>query len=483
MSRQVVTHMRLTSSCRKPGPGRVSALLAIGVAGTLTFGLAGCGGGASDNFALPTAKAYFKTKCPNPGIKPKQKKLTYWSMWTKDEPQGKVLQYVIKCFQRKTGVKVDVQWLGRKLLTQNVAPALHTSNVPDIFDQDILQMSSAVVQAGGTQSVQDVLKMKTGEGNKTVGDAIPAAYRDFPQIKDPKTGKIFEIPYTLLANGWWYNKKKLKHFHAPKTINQLFGDFDKAKKSGTAAISQDGDIQDYDSYYFTRIAEDYAGPDSLIKASKDKSGKSWTSNPGFLKAAQFVQRIAKGHYLISGWNSSKFPQVQDRWADGHARFIYLGSWGPSETREYLNKEGTTNTIDYDSFQMPEPPGAKHDVIEQMPIGFAVAKQAKHAEAAKAFISYFINRKMLAGIPAVADNLTPRKDLPVPSDLKSIKKALEDPKKEHTLFMGGLNGEFGGSYVENVFFPNNYKLLQGKITAKQFVQRMQSKTAKFWKSRG
>ena len=47
-------------------------------------------------------------------------------MWTKDEPQGRVLQKAFKCFQEKTGVKVDVQWLGRKAYTQNLVPALNT---------------------------------------------------------------------------------------------------------------------------------------------------------------------------------------------------------------------------------------------------------------------------------------------------------------------------------------------------------------------
>ena len=477
--------MRPTSHAR-PLTGRSArrvtpafSLLTVATATALT--LSGCGGGSTKGeFSLPTAAGYFKTACPKAAEKPAQKELTYWSMWTKDEPQGKVLQYVINCFEKQTGVKVNVQWLGRKLLTQNVAPALNTSSVPDLFDEDVTKLKAAIEEPGGAMPLDDVLGMKTGEGDKTVKDVLAKSSWDYPEAKD-EHGKIFLVPYTLLVNGWWYNKKATKNVKPPKTMDQLFALFDAAKKNGKAAISLDGDINTYNIYYFSTLAERYVGAGGLMKAAKDKTGKSWTAEPGFLKAAQYVQRIAQGRYLIDGWDASKFPQVQDRWADGQAAYIYLGSWGPSETREYLTKQGGGQTISYGSFQMPLPPGAEHDIVEQKPIGFSVAKKAKHPDAAKAFIAYFLNKKMLAGIPAVADNLTPRPDLPVPADLKEINQAMNDPKKEHALFQDGTDALNGGTWADNVLFPENNALLKGKITARQFVNQMAAKSASYWKS--
>ncbi|HEY3685888.1 MAG TPA: ABC transporter substrate-binding protein [Streptosporangiaceae bacterium] len=453
----------------------------VAASATLALAASGCGGsGESGEFSLPTAAGYFKTACPKAAVKPAQKELTYWSMWTKDEPQGKVLQYVINCFTKQTGVKVDVQWLGREVLTQNVAPALNTDKVPDLIDQDVTKMQAAVVAANGAQPLQDVLAMKTGDGDKTVKDVLAKTSWDFPGNRE-KSGKIFLVPYTILTNGWWYNKKQVKNVTPPKTMDDLFALFDAAKKSGKAAVSQDGDIDTYNIYYFSQLAERYVGGGGLMKAARDKTGKSWTSDPGFLKAAQYVERLAKGKYLIDGWDAAKFPQVQQRWADGESDYLFVGSWGPSETREYLNKQGGGQAIDYGSFQMPMPQGATHDIIEQKPIGFSVTAKAKNPDAAKAFIAYFLNKKMLAGIPAVADNLTPRADLPVPADLKDIKKAFDDPKKEHVLFQDATDALNGGTWADNVLFPENNALLKGKITAQQFVDQMASKSAAYWKS--
>ncbi|OLR94679.1 ABC transporter substrate-binding protein [Actinokineospora bangkokensis] len=446
--------------------------------------LAGCGGGSSGGgeapLALPGADQYLTAPCPEVGTKPAaDKEFTYWSMWTKDEPQGKVLSKAVDCFQQKTGVKVEVQWLGRKLLTQNVAPALNTDTVPDLFDQDVSQVKAAIVAPGGTQSVQDVLDYKVGEGDKTVRDVVPEKFWNLPANKDD-SGQIFEIPYELIGNAWWYNKDTVTDFQAPKTMDELFALFDKAKQSGVAAVSQDGDIDFYNAYFYTQIAERYVGAGGLEKVALDKTGQAWLSDPNLAKAAEPVEKLAKGGYLIDGWDASKFPQVQQRWADGEAAYVFLGGWAPSETREYLAKQGGDKGIDYATFQFPQPEGATHQVVEQLPIGMAVSKKAKHPEAAKAFIAYLLNKDILSGISTVADNLTSRPDMPVPESMKDIKTVL-DSDAEHTIFMDGLDALSGGKWVESVFYPLNNDLLKGKLTAKQFVEQLAAKQAEFWKT--
>ncbi|MEC3977150.1 ABC transporter substrate-binding protein [Amycolatopsis sp. H20-H5] len=465
--------------------GRSGKLSVLTVGAAVSLVLAGCGSGADTTAgggenALPGVQQYLDAPCPEAGTKPQtDKEFTYWSMWTADEPQGKVLQKAFKCFQDKTGVKVDVQWLGRKAYTQNLAPALNTDNVPDLFDQDVSKVGAAIMTPGGTQGVDDVFAMKVGEGDKTVKDVLSPSSYDFPQNKD-KEGKNFMVPYTLQSSAWWYNKDKVavKDFAEPKTMTELTALFDKAGKS---AISLDGDIPFYNMYYFTQLAERYVGPGGLYKAATDKTGQSWKTDPGFLKAATETAKLPK--YLIDGWDAAKFPQIQQRWADGDSSYLYVGSWAPSETREYLDKQGSGQKINYGSFQFPKPDGATHDTVEQMSIGFSVTKKAKHAEGAKAFMAYFLNKDILSGIPAVADNLVPRTDLAVPDDLKALKTVMDDPKKEHVLQYDGIDGIAGGKWQTDVFDPADTSLLKGKLDPQQFVDQLAAKGAGFWKTQG
>ncbi|SFO97394.1 raffinose/stachyose/melibiose transport system substrate-binding protein [Amycolatopsis arida] len=459
----------------------VSTALVAGVA--VVLGLAGCGSPTGTGpAALPGTEEYFATPCPEPGVRPAGTEFTYWSMWTADEPQARVLQHAVDCFTEKTGVQVTVQWLGRKLLTQNVAPALNAGEVPDLIDQDLSQLKAAVVAPGGTQSVEDVYGMKVGEGDRTVEDVLARYSHDLPQHADAE-GNRFLVPYEMITNAWWYDRNTHPDLTPPRTMDELFALFEQELQAGRPAISQDGDISHYNAYFFTQLAARFVGPGGIAAAAADRTGESWRTEPGFLAAARLVERIATGGYFAEGWDAAKFPQVQQRWADGETAYTFNGTWLPSETREYLNKQGGGREIQYGSFQFPMSEGATHDIVEQMPIGFAVPAPARNAEPAKAFIAYVLHKDILQGIPTVSDNLAPRTDLPVPADLADAKAALDDPDKEHTLVMDGLDGLFGGTYVDTVFFPADDALLRGQITAEQFIDRMATDTATYWKSRG
>ncbi|RJQ81177.1 extracellular solute-binding protein [Pseudonocardiaceae bacterium YIM PH 21723] len=448
---------------------------------TLAVGLvvAGCGTGTYDP-ETPEAKAYFAAPCPEPGVKPaSDKEFTYWSMWTKDEPQGKVLGKAVRCFQEKTGVKVKVQWLGRKGYSQNLGPALNTDNVPDLFDQDVTKVAAAIVTPGGTQSVEDVYAMKVGEGDKTVRDVLSPSSIDFPQNKD-KDGNNFLVPYETLSSAWWFNRDQTKNVQQPKTMAELYSLFQSSQTKDRSAVSQDGDISFYNMYFFTQLAERFTGAGGLYAAASDRSGQSWR-NPGLLKAAEETAKLRP--FFIDGWDAAKFPQNQQRWADGDASFLYLGSWAPSEVREYLTKQGVDTKVTFGSFQFPMPEGATHDIVEQITIGFGVTKKAKHPEAAKAFAAYFLNKELLRGIPDVASNLVPRPDVDVPEDLKSLKAVLDDPAKEHVLQYDGLESLAGGRWTTDVFDPANLALLKGQLTPQQFIDRLASTQATFWRNQG
>lgn len=451
--------------------------------------LTACGGTTASNSTkakgqgLPNPADYFdnsKWPCPTIAQKPASSSgtVTYWSMWSQGEPQQKVLQKTLDCFTSQTGIKVDVQWIGRKVLTTSVAPALNTDNVPDLIDQDVNQLRAAVAEPGGLQSLSDVLDYKV-DGDKTVRDVLGKQYWDYPQAKG-SDGQPFLIPYEVFANNWWYDKNVLKGVTPPKSTADLFALMDKAKAAGIAGLSLDGDIDFYNAYYFTREAESYVGPGGLAKAAGDKTGQLWKSEPGYLEAAKFVEKIAKGSYLIKGWDASKFPQVQQQWADGKSGLIYMGSWLPGEVGAYEDKSGSGRKVDYASFPMPKPDGATHNVLEILPLGFAITKKAKNADAAKALIAYSLNSKLMVGTSAVAENLTPRADIPVPAKLDGLLAAYNAPGIEFTINMDGIDGTYA-KWITAVFYPLDKQLISGKLTAAEFIDQMASGSAKFWSS--
>ena len=103
-----------------------------------------------------------------------EKSLTYWSMWTETEPQAQVLKTSLDAFQKDTGVKVNVQWQGRKVLDK-VTAGLLSNDVPDLVDQAYDGLGTALAKTNQLEDLAPVLKESIpGEDGKTVGDVIPA---------------------------------------------------------------------------------------------------------------------------------------------------------------------------------------------------------------------------------------------------------------------------------------------------------------------
>lgn len=467
---------RQTSSNHGRSSGPRRAGVAVAAISALTLALAACG---QTDEASPDAKR----ECPKIADKPAKGNGTikYWSMWSKGEPQMEVLQKTFECFTKETGIKVDAEWIGRSVLADNVAPALNTGDVPDLIDQDTSQVAAAVGTPGGLQPVDDVLDMKVSEDDKTVKDVMGKVYYDVSNNYLPDGGLML-VPYEALGTSWWYDAKNITDFKEPATTEDLFALFDAAKKSEKGAIAQDGDIDFYNAYFYSVWAEQFVGPGGLLKAAQDKTGETWKTETGLLEAAKLTERLGKGGYFIDGWDASKFPNVQNRWADGEAGYIYVGSWITSEAGEYLKTQGgesAADKADFKSFLMPLADGATHKTVEYLPIGFGVTKDAKNADAAKALIAYALNKENITPISTVADNLVPREDVEAPPALAGVKAALDAPDAETVLFMDAIDGQ-APDWTKEVFYPLNNKLLKGEITAAQFIEQIAAGTTKFYK---
>lgn len=468
------------------GPTRRTRRIAGAITATGLL-LTGCGQGSTDagdgspskdeGVALVAKKEFLESACPDLGLKFSGKSFSFWSSWTEQEPQAEVLKKAISCFEETTGAKVDVQWLGRASITQNVLPALSTDKVPDLVDSDIERLGAALISTGAVQSLEDVLSMKVGEGDKTVKDVLAPKALDVPQGLDEAGDHTF-VPGLIFGDAWWYNKNLVKDFEKPTTIDDMFELFDKAKDSGIAAVAQDGDVSFYNAYFYTTLAEQFVGAGGLTAAASDKTGESWTKEPGLLESAKIVERLASGDYLVDGWDAGKFPQGQQGWADGNAAYNFNGTWLPVEIGEYLKKSPGSAAVEFGSFQMPAPDGATHNVVEAQPAGYVIPKKAANADVAKAFIAYSLNKDLLRGFPAMTNNITARPDLEVPDNLKDVQAAI-DSAEELTIFEDGLGSLAGGTYASEVFWPNSDALLKGKLSAEEFVEEMAAETKTFW----
>ena len=402
--------------------------------------------------------------------------LVYWSMWKDGEPQQKVLQQAIDKFTKATGTKVEVQWQGRDVL-KKLVPTLQTDNVPDLVDQEAAPVQSSLVSL---QSARDLTDAYTeaipDEGDATVGSVIPKRY--LPLMSGPD-GKPFMVPYELISSAMWFDAASLPDVaKSPPTTWDEFSAFcAKRKAAGKYPIAEDGDIGFYNSYWTVWGLIRALGDGNVNALVADKTGASW-DDPRVLDVGKKIESLVKNGYFIPGYNGSKYPTIQQKWANGAADLLFIGTWAPSETGPY-QKPG----FQIDSFQFPNFPGSApgNGSAETGMLGFAVPTQAKHYDAAKKFMAFFLAKENLQGIATTAENLTPRDDIEVPKTLTSVQTAIKNATSVHRPY-DGIDADFP-NYTPTVFEPVNNELLFGKISAAEWVSQLKAKTIDYWKQNG
>ncbi|MFI8952003.1 ABC transporter substrate-binding protein [Streptomyces sp. NPDC053750] len=401
------------------------------------------------------------------------KSFTYWSMWKQDEPQAEVLSAAIKQFTADTGIEVDVQWKGRQVI-QQLAPTLNTANVPADLVDSADRFAYAQLQATGQAlNLTPVLDRPIpGESGNTVGSVVPKSYRDL----NTTDGALWQIPYEVVTTQIWYDGHALPDVaeNPPATwadFTKLLAERKKAR-GGDGALALDGDIPDYAAYwtYYAVLRE--LGPGAFAKAARDKSGAAFEAD-GFVDALRRVEDLVSSDDFTKGYDGSKWPAVQQKWAQGKSDFLLLGTFTPSETAEFASPGLTYRSFPFPAFE--EGGDTSQDISL---IGFSIPKKAKNASAAEKFIAYFLARKQLAGISTKASNLTPRSDIPAPKELADAQKAAASGKVVKTL--DGVK-ETEAEWYTKVFLPLNTKFITGHLSAEAFAGKLKSDSAAYWKS--
>lgn len=395
---------------------------------------------------------------------------TYWSMWQESEPQGKVVAAAIAEFEQETGVDVEVQWQGRDNVTKLVA-ALRGGDVPDLVDQQYFTIENAIVGNGQFTDLSDVYDMPVPGERKAVRDVVPAKYDPFVTTDD---GARFLVPYEVIAYTIWYDAARLPDVatQPPRTWEEFAQVLAASKAAGRSPLALDADIAGYAEYWTSTALVRALGAGGFRELVSQPDAAGW-DRPEVRDAIGKLADLAAQDLFIPGYDSSKFPAVQTRWAQGEADFLFMGSWAPTETGSVAGPG-----VEYRSFNFPTL--GTDDSLPASAIGFAVPKAADDADAAKRFTAYFLNADRLSKISTEANNLTPRSDLPVPPQLADANELVIS--KELNPVTDGVLGAYS-DFDKEFFQPLSVQLLTGAITAEQFIEQVKARQVDHWKANG
>lgn len=284
-------------------------------------------------------------------------------------------------------------------------------------------------------------------------------------------GKIMLAPSDTSFLGWIYNKKLMSDngWTVPKTWDEFMALCEKIKAKGIAPFTYQGIYPYYMIFgYINEAISAYGGEqgykDTLLLG---KQG-AWNSD----YAKKTIQNIAdmrdKG-YFLEGTTALNHTQAQMEFINGRAAFIPCGTWFEQEMKDSL-PEG------FEIGFMPIP----IDASGKLYVGitqcyFAVPKQAKNYDAAKAWIQFIYNDVRVQEIYTEHTMLPVLKEV-APSAVEKLPKSVQDAISVAT----ADNIGYADNIIPETFYPTLYKVIGdnltlvvlGEITSDQFCENVE-----------
>ena len=305
-------------------------------------------------------------------------KLVYWAMWSKDEPQAKVIQDAIAKYTEDTGVEVDVQFKGRSGQREGLQPALDAKQTIDLFDEDVNRVNGSWGKY--LLDLEDVAKDYESEhGNETLFKIARAAYED---------GTLHSIPYQPSIFGFFYNKTlfdKAGIKEVPTTWDELDAACAKLKDAGITPITaDDAYMTSFIGYHLAR----YIGQDGVksLVTGEEVNGQNVTwDDERVLAAAQSFADFAKKGYFSKNIATNVYPAGQNQeFAPGDAAIVICGSWLPNEAKASVAEDLEWGYFNYPSVPNGTDDNTANNIANQV---FAINKDSKMADEAFELITY------------------------------------------------------------------------------------------------
>ena len=398
-----------------------------------------------------------------------EKSFVYWSMWNKKEVQAQIINQAIQDFERDTGIKVNVQWQGRKVITK-VKPSLNAKYASaDLVEQDAGAIYDNMVAIGKFTDMTYIWDSKVPNENKTVREVLMPAMADSLTLPN---GKAWAVPFSLYSSAIWYDANRFPEIakNPPQTWDELIALFQKHKDMGNNVIAQDTNSSWWNSMLLTELMIRAVGPGNLRKAFADKTGEA-LKDPRLLEAGKRIEQLVKMGVFTKGYETSKDPNQWMKWVNGEIDFLIYATWAMREDKHNKNAK-------FSSIHIPTDVGDGYKTTEISPFAMGIPSNAKNAKYAGEFVKYLMQKKYMQRYATEARAFSSRRDVVVEDGLKGIHASISTYKMSHSGW--DKIGITSASIREKVIYGPNNDLLRGKITAEEWQKRLVKDTIKFWK---
>lgn len=296
--------------------------------------------------------------------------LTYWSMWSSTEPQGKVLQEAADAWEKETGGKVNIEWKGRDV-KQILSSSLEAEEDIDLFEDDYKRIAEVYIDY-----VYNLTDLAEENGYSDHSFAI------FNDRGTEWAGFLPCITEQPNVGGVYYNQDLFDEagVEAPTTWAEFLDVCQKLKDNGIQPLALDST---YAPFLFGYHLARYIGEDAIADMAENGG---WGQNELVAKAAQDMIDFVKAGYLADG-APAEYPASQDSIGlDGDVAMVVCANYVTAEVNNHSGTEVNWNVFNYPSVE-----GAAEGVDQTAAYvganSIAVTKYSENPEAAYDFATF------------------------------------------------------------------------------------------------
>lgn len=299
--------------------------------------------------------------------------LTFWTMWNEQEPEGTIFKKAAEDFENKTGVKINIKFIGRDIGTK-ILPALQNGENIDIFDTNSYNIANDY--AAYCQDLTPYI-------NEDYKSQSYQVFRNMNEIwAEGKQVSLAELPN---IGGVFYDKNKFEKAGITVDGTPTWDDFltmcSKLKKESYEPLALDSTYADF---YFGYHLERYIGEEKIKELSINGG---WSDIEAVINAAEDIIDFVNKGYLADG-APDEYPTSQNKIGFEDVAMVVCADYVTSEVNKNTGKNINWGYFNYPIITSDEGGTGKQNIYGGAN-GFAVTSKCIAPDIAFEFIETII----------------------------------------------------------------------------------------------
>lgn len=304
---------------------------------------------------------------------------------------------------------------------------------------------------------------------------------DYDQREGSKTkGKRFAVPFELVLFLIQYNQKMFEEAGVqPATTWPEFLTLCETLKTklGINPICVSGPTDVYCGHWWDRMIQRTAGKQAVLDVIYGNA--KLADNPGFLTAAQELQKLPDNGYFMEGFEGADFTSAQAMFFQDQAALIHMGSWLTSEMKDSIPEGFQLAVTDFPTY-----PGGAGDQNAMFGTsqGMSIPNPAKatshkvNVDLALEFLKRRTAKDVMEKASQTLSIVAPIKGVSAPPAVPGVDKQLaRAATADFIIYYYGIHWD---QALWAAWYPYVQSLFLGKIKADQMIEDMDAALDKY-----